>query len=82
METVVGTRMIRKSNGLELVVQHRVFSRNARAAAQDRTHTAGNPETHTYNVQRSRNLKKKRERKTCSNYKYAYKEVNTNKNHE
>ena len=59
METVVGPRMIRKSNGLELVVQHRVFSRSARAAAQGTTHMAGNPEihTHTYCVQRNRDLK-------------------------
>ena len=57
METVVGPRMIRKRNGLELVVQHRVFSRSARAATQGRTHIAGNPEIHTYYVQQNRGLK-------------------------
>jgi len=50
METVVGARIIRKSNVLELVVQHRVSSSNARATTQGRTHKAGNPETHIYFV--------------------------------
>jgi hypothetical protein len=52
MEAVIGPRMIRKSNSLGWVVQHRVFSRSARAAAQGRTHKAGNPEIHTYYVAR------------------------------
>ena len=50
MDMVVGPRMIRKSNSLELVVQHRVFSRSTRAATQGRTHKAGKPEIHRYYV--------------------------------
>jgi len=57
---VVGPRMIRKSDVLELVVQHRVFSKSARATAQGRTHIAGNPEINTYYVQRNRNLKREK----------------------
>ena len=61
MEKVVGPRMIRKSNELELVVQHRVFSTSMRATTQGKTHIAGNPEIHTHTnthyVQRNRNLR-------------------------
>jgi len=57
MERVVGPRMIRKRNGLSLVVQQKVFSRNARAATQGTTHIAGNPEIHTNYVQGNRNPK-------------------------
>jgi len=44
METAVGPVMIRERYWLEVVVQHMVFSRSARAATQGMTHIAGNPE--------------------------------------
>jgi len=50
MEMVVGPLMSSKRYELELVVQHRVFSKNARATAQGTTNIAGNPEIHTYYV--------------------------------
>lgn len=53
MEKVVGPRMSRKSSSLEFVVQHSVFSRRERTAAQGSTKRAGSPAIHTLVLQLS-----------------------------